>query len=548
MSMHGIRHELGVAAATLATLLAAATADARLPPASPQSIRAHVEFLADDRLEGRLAGSRGYEIAARYVAAQFAQRGLLPAGTDGGWFQSVPLVESVAVIPAARLTLFPVAGGAPLELVAAEDFLPSADAVNADVTVRAPLVFVGFGVSAPERQYDDLAGVDLRGRIAVVLSGAPAQFPPDVRAHYGAAATKSPLLVGRGAVGVLQIQTPVDQRRTPWARAVQQSWRPAMRWARPDGSVDSAWPELRARAALSPDAARRLFAAGPQILDAVFAAAAAGRPQAFALPFEAQMTRRSVIGRKVSENVIGLLPGSDPLLRHEYVVLSAHLDHVGRGAPVAGDSIYNGALDNASGVAVMLETARLLVASGRAPRRSVLFVAVTAEESGLLGSDYFAEYPTVPRAQIVANVNMDMPVMLGPVADLVAFGAEHSTLGTVAARSARAEGFELSPDPNPEETIFVRSDQYSFVRRGIPALYLDSGRRSRDPAIDLRSRYETFMRERYHQPGDDLAQPIDFAALAALARVNARITAAIANDRRRPRWHPDSFFRDRLRQ
>jgi hypothetical protein len=546
MTTHPLPLRLRATLAALCMLLAAGAAAARAPADSARAIRADVEFLADDRLEGRLAETRGYEIAARYVAAQFAALGLRPGGTDGRWFQDVPLVESAAVIPAARLTLFPAGGGQAIELTSAEDFLPSADAVNADVTIRAPLVFAGFGISAPERQYDDLAAIDLRGRIAVVLSGAPSLFPPDVRAHYAANTTKLPVLLARGAVGVLQVQTPVDQKRVPWARIVQQSWRPSMRWARPDGTVDSAWPELRARAALSPDAARRLFAAAPRTIDEVYAAAEAGRPQAFELPFEAELTRRSVIGRKSSENVIALLPGSDPVLRNEYVVLTAHLDHVGRGAPVAGDSIYNGAFDNASGIAVMLETARMLSARGRAPRRSVLFVAVTAEESGLLGSDYFAEYPTVPRERIVANLNMDMPVMLGPVADLVAFGAEHSTLGAVAARAARAEGFTLSPDPMPEETIFVRSDQYSFVKRGIPALYLDSGKRSRDPAIDQKQRYEAFLRERYHQPGDDLSQPIDYGSLSALARVNARITTTIGNERRRPSWNPDSFFRERF--
>lgn len=537
---------LGAGLAVLCAPLAAGAPHARLFTTSPQAIRAHIEFLADDRLEGRLAGTRGHEIAARYVAAQFAQLGLRPGGTDGGWYQGVPLVESIAVIPAARLTLFPAGGGDALELSVAEDFLPSPDSVNAEVTVQAPLVFAGFGISAPDQRYDDLASIDLRGRIAVVLSGAPARFPPDVRAHYSASTTKLPALLARGAVGVLQIQTPVDQRRVPWARMVQQSWRPSMRWVRPDGAVEGAWPGLRARASLSPEAARRLFAAAPATIDEVFAKAEAGTPQAFALPFEAELTRRSVIGQKRSDNVVALLPGSDPVLRDEYVVLTAHLDHIGRGAPVAGDTIYNGAFDNASGVAVLLETARLLAAQHRALRRSVLFIAVTAEESGLLGSDYFAEYPTVPRERIVANVNMDMPVMLGPVADLVAFGAEHSTLGAVAQRAARAEGFSLSPDPMPEETIFVRSDQYSFVKRGIPSLYLDAGQRSRDPEIDQKDRVAAFLRDRYHQPSDDLSQPIDYASLAALARVNARIAASIANDRRRPRWHPDSFFRARF--
>jgi len=225
--------------------------------------------------------------------------------------------------------------------------------------------------------------------------------------------------------------------------------------------------------------------------------------------------------------------------------MTAHLDHLGRGAEVNGDGIYNGALDNASGVAVMLEVARLLKA-GAPPRRSVLFVALTAEERGLLGSDVFARQPTVPREALVADVNMDMPVALGPVADWVAFGAEHSTLGPVAARAARAEGYRLSPDPEPEEIVFVRSDQYMFVRQGVPSIYMSSGNRSRDPAIDLAQRADEFRRTHYHQPSDDTKLPIDYPSLAGLARVNLRIVREVANATARPSWNPGDFFGERF--
>ncbi len=509
--------------------------------ASPDAIRAHVGFLADDALEGRMAGTRGYDIAARYVASGFTQLGLEPGGNNGTWFQTVPLVESVSLLPAARLSLRS-ASGEPVALEAAKDFLPEASLVEAEVSATAPMVFVGFGVSAPEQGHDDLAGVDLTGKVAVLFGGAPATFPPAIRAHYSSRLTKNQTLIARGAVGVIQLQALEEQKRTPWARLVQQSWRSRMGWVAADGTVSGAWPELKVRAAINPESASKFFAGAPRTLDEAYAAAEAGTPQAFDLPLGVEQLRRSVIRSKTSDNVIGILEGSDPALAGEYVAISAHLDHVGKGAPIGGDAIYNGALDNASGIAIMLETARLLAGLPQRPRRSVLFVAVTAEESGLQGSDFFVQNPTVPRGAIVANINMDMPVVLAPLADVTAFGAEHSTLGATAERAAKAEGIGLAPDAKPEEVFFVRSDQYSFVRAGIPALYIDQGSTSTDPAQDLKALHEDFLKNHYHQPSDDLTQPIHWPSLAMLARLNARIIVEVADAQERPAWNAGNFF------
>jgi Zn-dependent M28 family amino/carboxypeptidase len=511
------------------------------PAASPDAIRAHVSFLADDALEGRMTGTRGYDIAARYVASAFGQLGLKPGGTDGSWFQSVPLVESVSLLPAARLTLRP-ASGEPIELAVSRDFLPEASLVEAEVAASAPVVFVGFGVSAPDQGHDDLAGVDLTGKVALVFGGAPAKFPPAIRAHYSSRQTKNEALVARGAVGVISLQTPEEQKRTPWARLVQQSWRSRMGWVGADGRVNGAWPELKIRASINPERAALFFAGAPRTLDEAYAAAEAGTPQAFELPLVVEQTRRSVIQQRTSDNVIGILEGSDPALAGEFVAISAHLDHVGKGAPIGGDAIYNGAFDNAVGIGIMLESARLLAAMPQRPRRSVLFVAVTAEEAGLQGSDFFVQNPTVPRGAIVANINMDMPVALAPLADVTAFGAEHSSLGAVAERAAKAEGVGLAPDEKPEEVFFVRSDQYSFVRAGIPALYIDQGMNSTDPAQDQKARYEAFLKDKYHQPGDDLTLPIHWPSLGMLARLNTRIIADVADAQARPTWNEGNFF------
>ncbi len=525
------------------TLLVAASATAAdvLPNASPERIRAHVAFLADDALEGRLPGTRGYTVAARYVASGFEQIGLAP-GVDGRSFsQPVPLVESLAPLPASRLVLKP-ANGAPITLAPGADFLPVASLTEAKVTAEAPLVFAGFGVHAPAHGHDDLALVDVKGKVVLLLTGAPARFPPAVRAHYSSNLTKLPELIARGAVGVISVQTPEDQKRTPWERLVQQSWRSRLAWVDGESEPNGAWTALRVRASLNPTRAAALFDGSPLTLEQAFANATAGKPQGADLAVVVEQERQSIIRRKASENVVGVLEGRDPALRGEYVVISAHLDHVGKGVPIGGDAIYNGALDNASGIAVMLETARLLAALPERPRRSVLFVAVTAEESGLQGSDYFVQRPTVPRNAMVANINMDMPVALAPLADVTAFGAEHSSLGAVVERAAAAEGVAVSPDMKPEEVLFVRSDQYSFVRAGIPALYVDEGQRSSDPAQDLAARIEAFRKDRYHQPSDDFSQPIDWPSLAMLARLNARVIADVANADERPRWNPGNFF------
>lgn len=518
-----------------------ASADA---DAAATRIRAHLAFLADDLLEGRAAGSRGYDLAARYVAAEFEALGLKPGGTDGGWFQRIELLEASPVIPAGEFDIE--RDGQTNRLESAVDFLPASDYGAPSSSITAPVEFVGFGVSAPERGYDDFAGADLRGKIAAVLTGAPPTFDSESRAHYSATLTKMPELVRRGAVGVIFVLTPVDERRTPWERQVQRSWFPGMRWIGSDGRPVDAFVELRRKALMGRAGATKLFGGSGHALEAVFATAEAGQPQHFALPGRVTLAGQTTLARRQSANVVGLVEGADPALRNEYVVLSAHLDHLGRGDAVGGDAIYNGALDNAAGVAVMLEVARMLSVDGRRPKRSVLFVALTGEERGLLGSDVFARRPTVAHGALVADINMDMPVALGPLADWVAFGAEHSTLGPVAARAAAAEGYALSPDPMPEEIVFVRSDQYMFVRQGVPSIFMSAGTRSKEPAVDVKARSEDFLRNHYHLPSDDLAQPIHYPSLAGLARVNARILREVADSPQRPAWNPGDFFGSRF--
>jgi Zn-dependent M28 family amino/carboxypeptidase len=513
--------------------------DAHAETREEAAIRAHMALLADDALEGRLTGSRGYELAAKYVAAQFAGVGLEPFAGNGTWFQSVPLVEGQRVPLAATLTFDGAAGR--FEAKPGEDFVANPSYHSTDASVSADAVFVGYAVSAPELGYDDFAnGPSLQGKIAIVLSGAPPTFTSSHRAYHSSGIVKAALLAERGAAGVLSVRTPLDEKRTPWERVLQQSWVTGMRWLDAQGQPVNS--DTRIGAAINRTAAEQLFKSGGKDLAAAFAATEASKPQAFDLPVRVSLTTKTALRQLSSSNVVGVLRGSDPKLRDEYIVFTAHLDHIGRGATVGTDSVYNGALDNASGVAILIEAARMLANSPRRPKRSIIFAAVTGEEKGLLGAEYFVEHPPVPVTQLVANINMDMPVALTDLAEFVAYGAEHSSLGADAARAVRAEGRKLVPDPNPEEVIFVRSDQYSFVRAGIPALYIDNAFKSVDPAVDGAALVRDFLRTRYHQPSDDLSQPIHYATLARLARINVRIARAVGNARERPTWNRGDFF------
>lgn len=510
----------------------------------PETIRSHVEFLAGDLLEGRATASRGYDIAAAYVAAQFRQAGLQPGGDDKSFFQSVPLLEATPVLP-----------GSSAELVRDDDtyafeygthYLPAADFSSASSTLSAPLVFAGFGVDAPELGYNDFEGIDLKGRIAVVFSGAPAKFPNHQRAYYSWNDRKLTSLVEHGAVGVITIDSSVDAKRTPWERRVAMSWTPEMRWLDEAGVPQNSHPELKLRFRFNHDAATQLFETAPTSFAAALAASDEGTPQGFQLPGMLTMSATTGLRRTESANVIGILPGSDPALKNEYVVLTAHLDHLGRGAAVNGDSVYNGAHDNAVGIAIMLEIARALHSSGARPKRSLIFAAVTAEEKGLLGSDFFAHQAQAEEKKLVADINMDMPLPFTPIFDFVALGAQHSTLGTTAKQAVALQGYRLSADAAPEQVKFIRSDQFSFIRRGIPAIVLTTGYQPRDASVDLDDIRRQFLAAHYHQPSDDLSLPIDYPTAADLARINVRIALGVANAANAPRWSSGDFFAEKF--
>ncbi len=511
-------------------------------PADPARIETDVRFLADDLLEGREAGTRGYDLAARYVAARFAGLGLAPGGDDGGWLQRVPLLRGERLREGARLALE--RDGEVVEFAFEADFLPGVNWFEPEVALSAPLVFVGQGVHAPEFDHDDFAGLDLTGKVAVVLGGAPARFGNAPRAHHASGRTKAEALVARGAVGMLSIGDPEREAKYPWARGAANWSRPGMRLRGDDGRAVDAFPELRATASMGVAAARRLFDGAALDADAVYARQARGEAGGFDLPGTLHFAARSRLAPLDSDNVVGRVTGSDPALAAEAVVYTAHLDHVGIGAEIDGDAIYNGALDNALGIGVMLEAARLAVQ--RPTRRSRWFVALTAEEKGLLGAEHFAATPLPDGGRIVANLNLDMPVLLTEVRDAIAIGIEHSDLRAPAEAEAEALGIALTPDPMPEEVVFVRSDQYAFIRRGIPALYLDGGIVASDPAIDGKALLDGFLRGQYHQPGDEADLPIHYPSAARLAELAAGIGRRVGDADAAPRWNPGDFFGTRF--
>jgi len=521
---------------------------AALDKIRPEAIRAHIRFLADDLLEGRRPGTRGYQLAANYVAAHFEALALEPAGTNGSYFQEVPL-RKVDVVPSDS-SLILVRSDQLQTLKYAEDYLMSGEYLRNKIDVSAHVVFVGFGVTAPELKYDDYASVDVRGKIVAQLWGAPASFPHNQRAYYSLDAMKAKNAVAHSAVGILTFLTPEREKMWPWERTVRKFKMGQMCWLDKDDTPQIGYfgifPEIRARMSLSRAGAEALFAGAPKSLEEIFAAAEANEPPAFDLPVEARIKMLARHESIKSTNVAAVLRGSDPLLREEYVVFTAHLDHLGVGEPVEGDDIYNGAVDNASGTAALLEVARAFASLPQRPRRSVLFLAVTGEEMAVLGSEYFAHYPTVPLTSIVANVNIDCAMVIHALLDVVAYGAEHSSLGPVVEHAASRMGLKVSPDPIPEEVIFIRSDQFSFVRKGVPAVYLDGGFRTGDPQLDGAALMKKWLQTLYHTPKDDFNQPMDFAAAAKHTQINFLVGYVVANETARPMWNPSDFFGEKF--
>ena len=489
---------------------------------APHAIAAHIRFLASDLLEGRETGTRGFDIAAEYVAAQFTAIGLQTS--------TQPMVLRAAKVLDEQSSF-----AVDDQSLTRKEVIVRANFLTESSEVTAPVVFAGFGIAAPELQHDDYAGIETRGRVVMILSGAPPSFPTDQRAFYSGSRLKEKTATQHGAIGVLTLNTITDEKRYPFEKRAQQTGIPPMLYldgGRPADAIEG----IRLTALLSRTAALKFFAGAPMTLDTVLEDAEKSVAHTFALASNVSARTVSQFTEMKSENVIGILPGT----QDEFVVVSAHLDHLGNHPPPdGGDAIYNGAYDNGSGIACLIEIARALTGGPR-PKRSVIFVAFTGEEKGDQGSEFFVHHP--PVRPLVADINMDMLLMLYPVGDLVALGGEHTTLGAMAATAAHQVGFEMSPDPYPQEVRFIRSDQFSFVEAGIPAIHLKPGNKSLDPKIDGATVTRDWLRRVYHSPADDMHQTFDFASGARYAETNLLLVRAAANAPEQPRWKQGDFF------
>lgn len=511
------------------------------------NIKAHIEFLADDTLLGRDTGSNGYQIAANYVKSYFKQLGLTPLGTkvaneNRGFEQQVRFRKSYLVEGSASTIIHGSAGDIKLDY--ASQFLTAGSSLQNDTAITAATVFVGYGVISKEFGYNDYENIDVKGKIVVALTGRPDDLPSEEGAHIGSSAEKSRHAAEHGAIGFITIHTPKREKVRSFEKSAQYANTPRLSWLTKDDVPFGKQPEIIASAYIQQEAAKALFDGASRSLEDIYAADTNNHAiKGFTLPHKVTLKNRSRHEQITSPNVIAAVEGSDPQLKNEYVVFSAHLDHIGISSHGdEQDTINNGALDNASGVAILLETARLLAEMAIKPKRSVLFVVVTGEEKGLLGSSYFANNPTIPVTQLVANVNLDMPLILYPFADVIAFGSTHSTMGEIVAKAAKKVNIELSEDPMPEQALFTRSDHYSFVKAGIPSVFLMTGFKSTDESIDGGAVFGDFLKHHYHQHSDEISLPINYQSAANFAMVNMMIGLEIANQAERPHWYSGDFF------
>ena len=527
------------------TATPATAAPANAYPEASARIEADVRYLADDALEGRETGTPGFDLAAEHVAKRYKELGLEPAGDNGTYFQRVPLLRATRVEEGSRFEI--TREGKTVSLALGGQYLPGLNYESAAHSLTAPAVFVGHGVHAPDMGYDDFKDVDVKGKIAIFFSGAPSRFDNDRRAFYSNSTEKLRTVAERGAVGAVFLNSAEHEARTPWERVAKTATMPGMRLRGEDGKGIDTFPQLKAVASAGAAAAGPIFSGSAHTAEELFKAAESGSLKSFDLPGTVTLAGSTRIEPMASRNVVARLPGSDAALAGEHIVYSAHLDHVGVGPEENGDAIYNGALDNALGISVMLEAARELAEATTSPKRSILFVALTAEEKGLLGAHYFAANPSVGGGMMVANVNVDMPVLLAPTSDVVPIGVEHSSLRATLESAAGEQVVGISPDPAPAEVVFVRSDQYAFVRAGVPAVYLKGGTlAAAGSATDPKVAEDAFRRDCYHRPCDDLSQPIQWGDAARLAKLNARIGQMVGDAAERPGWNEGNFFGDKF--
>jgi Zn-dependent M28 family amino/carboxypeptidase len=492
-----------------------------------------VKEISDDKYEGRDTGSKGEHQAQEFIVGKLKALGVEPAGSNG-FFQNVKLRTEEIDEPHCTLAL--VRDGQAQSLALGEQAYFSTRFPPAP-KVDAPLVFVGYGLNIPEKNYNDFAGLDLKNKVAVILTGSPADVPSALSAHYQSRAERWKALKAAGAIGVILIQNPASVD-LPWARSSLNRNHPSMDLVGPEFDETSG---SKLAVAFNPAHADLLLQGSGHTFEELAALAKDRKPLPhFPLKVSISATTATHTRDVDSTNIVARIPGSDPKLKDEYVVLSAHIDHVGIGEPINGDRIYNGAMDNGSGSALLLDMARSLKQTHAVLKRSVLLVWVTGEEKGLLGSKYFAEHPTVAPKSMIADINTDMFLPIVPLKVLTVYGLAESDLGDRVKQVGDHLNVQIQPDPMPLLNVFIRSDQYNFVRHGIPSLMVDIGAVPGSPEAATLKAWRT---ERYHAPSDDANQPVNLATAAGYEEVIRALVIEVANDPNLPQWKQDSFFR-----
>jgi Zn-dependent M28 family amino/carboxypeptidase len=518
-----------------------------LDTVQPDSIKSHITYLADDRLLGRKPGKPGYQMAVDYVIKKYKEIGLSPAGDGGSYLQKVVL-RNARLNPQESFAKVSTDTGY-YDLQSKDFFLfPSFEDRVAEF--NAPLVFVGYGISAPEFGYDDYAGLDVKGKIVVITSGSPDKLVSTVKSHVSSNQTKMKTAIEKGAIGMIIKSGATAMLQNFGANIANTGIETALN---PQGQMflptyfGGSGMGLKVTGMIHHNVFAKMTGKTEEELTAIFNSMKSGEPRSFLLKPTFQGKVTSTFSDIESFNVCGVIPGSDKKLKEEYVVHTAHLDHVGVGTPVEGDSIYNGAHDNASGVGCALEIARLYTKVKAKPKRSILFVMVTAEEMGLLGSSFFAAFPTVPKEKIVANVNTDMPTIVAPLLSVVPLGAVHSSLINHVKAAADYLKIDIEEDPEPEQNRFVRSDQYSFVTQGIPALHIKYGDKTTEPGVKLSQKVKDWRAAYYHRPKDQLnGNMFDFNAGKTYVQLNFLISYGIAQANERPTWNEGDFFKKKF--
>ena len=533
-----------VISANRAMLTEASEAESASAKIDEGVLRAHVKFLADDLLEGRGPGSRGGMLAAKYIAAQFESLGLEPATADRGYFQQVQMIGSMPD-PANKLV---VKGGKESEETAefkfGEEFVGGTDLEQNDIPIIGDIVFVGYGIQSLENKWDDFKGQDLRGKILMIMvndppatSSEPNLFGGPALTYYGRWTYKYEQAARIGAAGVLLIHTN-ESAGYGWS-VVRNSWGAERFGLLPDGKT----PALRLKAWVTEDVARKIAQMGGYNLDQLRQSAASRNFRPVGLNAKIEMMMKTQVQRMTSPNVVAIYRGIDPTLKNEYVVYSAHWDHLGIRPDQSGDNIYNGAADNATGVAGLLAVAKAYTSLGIKPKRSILFIATTAEEQGLLGAEFYIRNPLVPIAQTAANINLDLMNVHGVTTDITPMGAERSTIGVAIEELAKENQLIISTDAHPEQGFFYRSDHFPFAKAGIPAVNFDPGTKFVGHSDKwAEEQTQDFRRNRYHQPSDEYSPNWNFSGMVQQARLAFQLGLRLANTNEMPQWYKGDEF------